>query len=1177
MTRPARLGAILEYVIQQNTPAQVRVGSVTWNAQGVHIDRLELRSADYSDEAGQLFEAVDIEIQPVWRDVLWGRPSFKHLKIRQATAYLVEDVAAGTFTIEPILRAMHFDDGSQEPPLEQLLDSVDGLQLPEGESQRIEIVRARIEDGVYHETDRLMAVAKISSDPNRPSEYMVAFTPLAGAPQEQPAVAASIDTQTPAISLRLADFQFTPDTGRLMPHPMQQWWSHYQPQGRIDKLDLQLERVGGQASVAASLTFDQGGVSLVWESLQTRMRRMSGRITLLDDKVRIDEIRGIVNDIEYVIHGRVDALSAEPPLKLTVSTEPFEVPTHLDEIYALPPEALEHYERLNPSGKYALQLTLERRHVGEPLTHETWIRVIDGRMMYHDFKYPVHALNGRIHIQGDTVTVEKLEGLGPSGAHITMMGRISPAGNEAQVDLKMTADDVPVDEHLRAALSPERQKWLDQFLNKPAYDRLVQAGVIAADEQTGHEQAIPVFTLGGTADVAVDIYRPPGPDREYRKEIRLDPTGLSAVMQGWPYPATAESGQVVIDEGGAKVQQLVMRGPTGARAVIDGQFTAQPNGSDVEPDFKVNATYFPIDSLLLATLPPEQAAWLHDSGLQGVLKAQGKVTKSASSAHPVDFEIDAELAGLKLNPFDSDLAVDIQAGNATLVRSGLQLHEVQLTEQDFQLTLDADVDWSGAAPRLAANVWDAQVQFSKRLLAGMPKQSALYQHLHRVVEEYGLETQFAGKAECTVDMADLQASYRLTVVPNSIELQWNEHPVRITNMDGVVNVQPQKISFDQVHGDYEEIAVGIDGVMFTDTRSCSLTIDASAPRIGEGLRSLLSESARNVLDELKVQSAYRFENAKFVHAPNHDQLPECQFKGEVTFEKLQGKLVVPVRNAQGKVDVELIRQKPQEALLFDMQLQASQVNIADRLVKALDASITTAENGRVVRFSDIRGTMYGGAVTGEGKLELSPTQPYAFKLLLQNAELGPFIAANSQVSNQPMPADQSSPGNVSEPKRHLDTGLLSASLSVQGEARVANSARGSGQLDITRASLFRQPLALALLHTINVAFPTTDSFEAASARYRLMGSTVAIESLTFWSPSAAITGRGRMQLPSTKLDLAMVARNPSGLTLGPISELLDVVKDEIMGIRVNGTLRNPDAHIVSFEGIRSAWNRVFSE
>ena len=1186
--RPENVRQTAITALERLTQADVAVGfaQLTWRGDIV-LENVALRIPGVDGPGGRLAEVDRLVITPTWSSILSRGIQVDKLDFTHLQLHIIQDAATSQYAVEQWASSLAVREA-------QLPDT-----LPEVKIDRAVLAFAEIENGQYVVNDRFDARVDLRPDPRRPSTFVFQLDPIGVTPREQPTAFGSIDLKAGVVTARLGDFMFDPSTARLLPERLRQWWRNREPQGHVVQLDVLLSPdASGKPTLAAQLRFDDGGVTLPFESIETRMSNVTGDIKLADDRVVIDELTGVVAGVDYSIHGHIDAFDPEPPLRVTITTKPFEIPQKLGQLYALPQAVLGHYDRLNPSGIYAVQAVLERHETGGQLHHRTVINVIDGRMTYHKFRYPLQHITGRIVITDQEAVVESLTGFGRNGMKVEMQGHIAPVGREAQVDLSLYSANLAIDEPLMNALEPHRRRVIEQFFNQPSYHRLLDLGVLRnkTDEAPKNPDAPgpPVFVLGGTARVSVRLHRPPGPDRKYLTYINVDPTGLSAVMRGWPYPVTATEGAISVSPEGATIQGLHLKGPTGARAIVDGRFEPDVKDGKLKPDIRLHDVTMPLDELLIATLPDKQASWMHTLGVEGSATAEARVTRDEDG---IAFAATGRIVSGSLNPFSGPIRFEPLTGAFELTRSSLKITDVRASHAEVQLAANIESQWTKDKPPSVNAMLDlTQMRLRPQLLEVMPEQLPVREQLATLLKRYDLTATLDAQVQLTL-ASDGAIKQTATLRPAAMNLTYHGTPIAIRDMHGSAILAGNRLELSGLGGDFGDMQLDLTGVVLTgESPAASLTFDAKGDKIGPAMRAVLPPAVVKAMEGLSFDTAYEVKQARFSWQPDDDAKPPMQFTGDIAFRGAHGVVALPFRDADGSLAVHIEQDRATQRPRCRMTLNVDRVLIRDRLVQPLRMEVLSSDDLKTLLFADIRGVTYGGTLTGAANVSLENDQRYAANLTVQNAELMPMLdpqayaeqqagdgdAASGDASDKNDSAESASGGTSGGAsgggaRRNVDSGLISLSLTVEGRPGDLNAMRGRGQLDITRARLFKHPLALVLLHTINLALPVSDSFEAVSSSFTLLGPSVRFQSLTFWSKFAAITGKGVMTLPDTKLDLAMVARNPSGPDLGALGDMVNALKDELVGIRVDGTLENPKARITSFEGVRAAWRKVFDD
>jgi hypothetical protein len=118
---------------------------------------------------------------------------------------------------------------------------------------------------------------------------------------------------------------------------------------------------------------------------------------------------------------------------------------------------------------------------------------------------------------------------------------------------------------------------------------------------------------------------------------------------------------------------------------------------------------------------------------------------------------------------------------------------------------------------------------------------------------------------------------------------------------------------------------------------------------------------------------------------------------------------------------------------------------------------------------------------------------------------------------------------------------------------------------------------MGLLQITHLSLPVTRSFDQALISYYVQDQLVTFERLLLASDTMQLSGRGTMKYDTQALDLTLTSSNPGGLKLGPVTDLIDSVRDQLVTIRVTGTLTEPETRVQQLSGLAKAWQDVFGE
>ncbi|HJT31384.1 MAG TPA: AsmA-like C-terminal region-containing protein [Pirellulales bacterium] len=185
--------------------------------------------------------------------------------------------------------------------------------------------------------------------------------------------------------------------------------------------------------------------------------------------------------------------------------------------------------------------------------------------------------------------------------------------------------------------------------------------------------------------------------------------------------------------------------------------------------------------------------------------------------------------------------------------------------------------------------------------------------------------------------------------------------------------------------------------------------------------------------------------------------------------------------------------------------------------------------------------LYGGALLAEGRVTLAEQPRYSFYASLSGADLARF--AQEAVAG-----------------RQKLTGQVAAEVDLHGAGRGLHNLEGRGVVRLRNAELYELPVMVALLKPLSGRLPDTTAFNTADVGFHLQGEHIYLNRIECNGDAVSLRGRGQMGLDrSIQLSFyALVGRGDGQLPL--LDKLLSAASQQIMQIRVGGTLDNPVSH-----------------
>ena len=125
------------------------------------------------------------------------------------------------------------------------------------------------------------------------------------------------------------------------------------------------------------------------------------------------------------------------------------------------------------------------------------------------------------------------------------------------------------------------------------------------------------------------------------------------------------------------------------------------------------------------------------------------------------------------------------------------------------------------------------------------------------------------------------------------------------------------------------------------------------------------------------------------------------------------------------------------------------------------------------------------------------------------------------------------------------------------------------------ARFFETPVALAILQIVNLAWPSAKSFDRAQGVVCDRRERDPVRG----DPVRDNDDRGSGKRDDRHEDAAdrhdAADAQPRGPNLGPLGDMIGIVKDELLSLHVGGTLDHPEAQVRSLSGFGNSWRRLF--
>lgn len=680
----------IEAVLSPMVGGRVMIGHSDLGLDGrLQLTDVRLLVPSVRGPAGELVHVPDLTINLDRRDLLAGRITARRLIIDDALLRLSEDLDSGRFNVGGLALAAP---GASAPitewPQIELRSGI--VQIGE---HRLGAFRASGEIRVDGSLRPPPAAGADAGDWYSFDLREVKSTPSGTAPAGAMRLTGRFNLATGEASSIISDVTFDPQQAALLPRVAREWWQIIEPSGALQPIAVQIKPGGGYE---IEITMDGIDWSLPVPSfdpsrdiLPPRMTDVRGSVVIHDGVVDLIGLSGKIDGVHYQLSGLFTSVDRSPGFDLTFEVAQFDVSRNLNVLTALPAKVRRLVDDQlvqlgGPSGLLDAHVTLHRDALeagvaaseapaSRPVRASGRVELLNAEGTYAGFPYPLSGLHGAVEFDDQEIRIMSLAGRGPTGGQVYLSGRIAPLDADPQVEAEMYANNVPLDEHLLAALGPSRGKAITEFFNPQWMERLQAAGLILTESDVEPiseevmqlmrrhreitESAAPdpqrqeqleailarvkeieadlgrVFQLGGRVNIRSTIRRERGPGQPTKVSNyvtladRSRPLGV--IYEEFPYPARLVDGEVLIEyDRVTLVKDLVLEGVGGGRAVISGEVrrVREPVRRQ-EPDLAIHVEGIPVNELLLRAIPGGEGgrSVANESAMNGDLSRAARI------------------------------------------------------------------------------------------------------------------------------------------------------------------------------------------------------------------------------------------------------------------------------------------------------------------------------------------------------------------------------------------------------------------------------------------------------------------------------------------------------------------------------------------------------------------------
>lgn len=1208
-TRPAQLIPQVEAALAEASGCEVSVANARVNLKGeLVLEGLVLSVPHTNGGFARLFEARRVDLHgPVW-GMVDGSYAPHWVRIDQPVLHLTEAPGEGRFNFELIAPG---DAGDDDFSIPEIVVRDAEIRFGEARGGKVNALASIHIEGALH------------PDPADPRWYQFVFNedkPNGGEPGLN--LTGRFDLDAPALELNLADFSYIDEYRFFMPPEFRRWSTRLAPTGRVAKMaitlgpddrsrltvgraEIEFEQVGLNLNVLDAADPDQTELALLLRAIRTRLTDISGRLVIEDDRFTLTG-QGLVrqtglglSEIAYDIVAQ-GGLDLEQGLSVALDTRPFRLEDRYEYVLAMMPLTGDAYRRFKPSGELALSAHFEKLGPDAPSTWGLDVDLIDAQLTHRMFPLTLRHITGTIHVTPESAVLKDMHAVTAGGASVQLSGVVTPPSDIAEVDLLIQIDNLPLDDELRAAMKPNEAENLSRFFDTESLAALQAKGSIA----TADDGSAPGFALGGEVNVTVPVYRPYGEEADYSIVPIIDLAGVNVLMRDFPYPATVDGGTVEVGPDFVVIHDLSITGLTGGGLTVSGRADKDPASGDYLPRLKLTETLLPIDGLLLHAIGGDAETLLTDLGVTGMGTISGELFQGPED-EDIDMALDIVVTEGRVQPYGGSVVFDRVEGLLHL--KGKSIPTMSFTGRRGEATLGVSgkVAWTGGGDTTAELAFDADdFVLERELLEVLPPDSELRGQLTELYEEYEPAGKLDAELEWKPTGGDEPDEFVAQLHPTSLAFNYGQGRLTFEDLSGSVTVWPEYMQLNALGGAFADpprqedqprptghlTATGEIG--FDDQPRIGLLFDGhSTDALGQTVVLLMPEAVSELLETVQYQGPLAVENADLLIENTGGDDQRTSFVGSFSVEGTS--LVVgglPLAEVDGRMRAEILDEPGGQTPRMVYELSVDRLLAKDRLVTGLRGRADNDANRGVLRTGQVVGSMYGGTVVIEAASDLGAQGGAKLMAELLDVELGPLLKPETAAQpEEPAKPDGPVPSPI---VRTLDTGLLSASMSLETEYGENASRLGRGCVRVRDAGLLAENgLELFMIQALNLNLPDRRGFDKAMAEFQIIDDAILLEQFSMetrgkelsvggfniFRQGLKITGAGIVSYPDLQLDLRMRSQIVGTAERVPFAAVIRSVRNELMALQVRGTLENPEVTAIVLPDTRESWDALLRD
>ncbi|MGB2864105.1 MAG: AsmA-like C-terminal domain-containing protein [Sedimentisphaerales bacterium] len=741
----------------------------------------------------------------------------------------------------------------------------------------------------------------------------------------------------------------------------------------------------------------------------------------------------------------------------------------------------------------------------------------DAAFCYNKFPYAIERLTGRIDFTKNNVTLNNLS-CWHGDTQLFLNGSCSDFGPNLKYGIRITSDNMPLDNDLYTVLKPRQKEFWS------------------------------AFSPTGFAAIDFQLIRQTQTDKEMKLTVELH--GTEAVYRNFPYQLQNLTGRLLFNKNKVIFSDVVSL-VSQRKITLNGEIETRGDDKPAMYDFLIEVNNVPLDATLETALTEKQKNLYEQFCPAGL--ADGVINVSTQdSGHPtVIAGLSFKNTSLKLEQFPLPVS-DITA-KAIFTPELINFKEFagRYGNDLISLTGQIHLDQEYRPPLYQLAIKLEETLLNDDLFNLLPGS------LRKIISELKPEGRVNLSADLNKESLTEPPDYSITLECLHDSVTIPKFPYPLKDITGTLTITDNSIKLRDItaitdgnvpmDSNFPEIKLNGEIILAGDTYSnVLLQLSANGFIFDDRFGLALPKHVQPLYDKLSPEGRFDldFENIHLFHTD--DGQKSIDFAGTVNLNNNSFKMSGITTELNTALKINGMYTTGEGLSSFQGAFNGGTLKIHGKSFTNLKAHIFYDPDSRNWSTQDLIADFYGGKLKGkfEFKQPAEQAEEYVLQTGFENVDLKQFLSDTT--SGQ-------------APEKGHTSGIMDGSLSLNASLGDNSSRIGTCRLSISDMQVGKLSPLAKVLQVLQLSGPEDYAFERMYVDSYIKRNNLFVRKLDLSGQSIAFYGSGSMDLQNRNINMALTSRGKRLATDDPsiLQSLTEGLGQAMVRMDVTGDLYDP--------------------